>query len=155
MLKTARIWQTEIILQPTKYTQICSVWTICGFQNTEFTGCPAHGLIYYKHRNQSKMPSSKKFNVPVNGLCGRCLWYPHPLTHCMRTCTYSHREGREGVRKTREKVRGATVHKAGSKIPTWLNISPVYKLWYWTPAAKSLYGSIILDDDISLWCLHR
>jgi hypothetical protein len=30
---------------------------------------------------------------------------------------------------TREKVRGATVHKAGSKIPTWLTVSPVYKLW--------------------------
>ncbi len=30
---------------------------------------------------------------------------------------------------TREKVRGATVHKAGSKISTWLTVSPVYKLW--------------------------
>ncbi len=25
--------------------------------------------------------------------------------------------------------------------------------WYLTPAAKSLYRSIILDDDILLWCL--
>jgi hypothetical protein len=31
--------------------------------------------------------------------------------------TYSHREGKGGE-LTREKVRGATVHKAGSKIPT-------------------------------------
>ncbi len=28
---------------------------------------------------------------------------------------------------TREKVRGATVHKTVSKIPTWLTVSPVYK----------------------------
>ncbi len=26
-------------------------------------------------------------------------------------------------------VRGATVHKAGSKIPTWLDVSPVYTVW--------------------------
>ena len=38
-----------------------------------------------------------------------------------------HRElgGRESW--TREKVRGAAVYKAGSKIPTWLTVSPVYK----------------------------
>ncbi len=30
---------------------------------------------------------------------------------------------------TREKARGAIVHKAGSKIPTWLTVSPVYKLY--------------------------
>jgi hypothetical protein len=39
---------------------------------------------------------------------------------------------------TREKVREATVHKAGSKLPIWLTyVSPFYKLWL-TPA-KSLY----------------
>ncbi len=27
------------------------------------------------------------------------------------------------------RLRGATVHKAESKISTWLNVSPVYKLW--------------------------
>ncbi len=52
--------------------------------------------------------------------------YP-PLTHCVHYVyiqyTYSHRE-----RWTREKVRGATVHKAGWKIPTLLNVSPVYEL---------------------------
>ncbi len=61
-------------------------------------------------------------------------------THCMYTCilyVYSHREG-GGESWTREKVRGATVHKAGSKIPIWLTVSPVYKL-LWTPAAKSIY----------------
>ncbi len=33
-----------------------------------------------------------------------------------------------GVELTREKVRGAPVHKVGSKIPTRLTVSPVYKL---------------------------
>ncbi len=46
----------------------------------------------------------------------------------------------------REKVRGATVHRAGSKVPTWLTASPFYKLWE-TPAAKSLY-------DTLLWFLY-
>ncbi len=36
--------------------------------------------------------------------------------------TYSHRGGEEGE-LTREKVRGATVNKAGSKIPIWLTAS--------------------------------
>jgi hypothetical protein len=38
----------------------------------------------------------------------------------------------------------STVHKARSKIP-------VCKL---PPAAKSLYKSIFLDDDMLLWCLY-
>jgi hypothetical protein len=39
-------------------------------------------------------------------------------------------KGERGGRWTREKVTGAMVHKAGSKIPTWLTESPVYKLKY-------------------------
>ncbi len=71
-----------------------------------------------------------------NGLCGRCLsvWSPEPhtppLTHCI--CVYSifiHKGKGGGGNWTRDKARGATVHKAGSKIPTWLTLSPVYKLW--------------------------
>ncbi len=52
---------------------------------------------------------------------------PPPLTHCIRMYgyapyTYSLREGGgRGESWTREKVRGATVHKAGSKIPTWID----------------------------------
>ncbi len=83
-------------------------------------------------------------NLPVKGLCGRCLsvWgslpsfdaipYTPPYTlytyirvYCIPT--YSHRERGGGGKLTREKVRGATIHKAGSKIPTWLTVSPVYK----------------------------
>jgi hypothetical protein len=49
--------------------------------------------------------------------------YPPPLTHCIRVYgyvlyTYLLREGGEGESETREKIRGATVNKAGSKIPT-------------------------------------
>ncbi len=77
-----------------------------------------------------QMSSSKNF-----GLCGCFLsdWGPEPhtplLTNCICTCiqyTYSHRKGERGKSWTREKVRRATVHKAGSKLPTWLNESPVY-----------------------------
>jgi hypothetical protein len=44
--------------------------------------------------------------------------------------TYSHREGRRGGEMNqREGRRGkAAVHKAGSKIPTCLTVSPAYKL---------------------------
>jgi hypothetical protein len=38
----------------------------------------------------------------------------------------------KGEELTREKVRGAIVHKAGSKITTLLTVSPVYKLYYLT-----------------------
>jgi hypothetical protein len=42
---------------------------------------------------------------------------------------YLFTQGRgKGGELTREMVRGATVHKAGSKMPTLLTVSPVYKL---------------------------
>jgi hypothetical protein len=54
-----------------------------------------------------------------------CLWPRNILIH-----TGTGGGGREiWIREKGEKGRGATVHQAGSKIPTWLNISPVYKLW--------------------------
>ncbi len=46
---------------------------------------------------------------------------PPPLTHCISVYSiqiYTGKEGRGGETLTREKVRGAIVHKAGSKIPT-------------------------------------
>ncbi len=79
---------------------------------------------------------------------------PPPL-YTLYTCilyAYSHREG--GGEITRVKVRGATVHKAGSKIPTcWLyyqsintcrkvensNMTDCITSLY-SPAAKSLYS---------------
>ncbi len=69
-------------------------------------------------------------NLQVKGLCSRCfsVWGPEPHTPPIQY-TYSHRKGGRGKSWTREKVREATVHKAGSKIPTWLTVSSVYKLW--------------------------
>jgi hypothetical protein len=78
---------------------------------------------------------------------------PHapPLYTVYVHTVYLFTQGRVEVGEccTREKVRGATAHKAGSKIPTLLTVSPVYN----TPAAKSLYRSIFLDDEILLCCL--
>jgi hypothetical protein len=42
----------------------------------------------------------------------------HPVTHCKRTIVHVLIHTRKGEERTREKVRGATVQKAGSKIPT-------------------------------------
>ncbi len=54
-----------------------------------------------------------------------------PATHCLYILYFDKGKGGRGeggLRWTREKVRGAIVHKAGSKIPTWLTVSPFYKL---------------------------
>jgi hypothetical protein len=59
--------------------------------------------------------------------------YPlSPLTHCIRVNSILvHIENGGGVRDTvtKEKVRGAIAHKAGSKIPACQTISPVYELY--------------------------
>ncbi len=50
-----------------------------------------------------------------------------PLTNCKRVYSIFFTQGRgEAESWTKEKVRGTTVHKAGSKISTWLTVSPVY-----------------------------
>jgi hypothetical protein len=75
---------------------------------------------------------------PVKGLCGRCLsvWGQQPYTHPPYTCivnvytVYFFTQVREeGWELNQRAGRWATVHKAGSKIPSWLTVSPVYKLW--------------------------
>jgi hypothetical protein len=51
---------------------------------------------------------------------------PPPPTHHVSGYsigTYSHREGGRGGDGTTQKVRGATIHKAGKK-----SVSPIYKL---------------------------
>ncbi len=87
-----------------------------------------------------------KAKCPLKGLCGRCFICLRPRlllqnmvsdrtqhspptpSHTLSVFTVRwHREGWESW--TIEKVRGATGHKAGLKLPTWLNVSPVYKLW--------------------------
>jgi hypothetical protein len=99
--------------------------------------CPraSHGLI---NTIDTKAKCRHLKNLPVKGFCGRCLSvrgplpssdpiHPPPPTHCIRVhCIITHTGKRGGGELTREKVRGATVHKAGSKIPTWLTVSPVY-----------------------------
>jgi hypothetical protein len=78
-------------------------------------------------------------NLHIKGLCGRCLpaWGPEPhippphftLYTCILYAVNLFTQGRwEEGEWTREKGRGATVHKARSKIPTWLTVSPAYKL---------------------------
>ncbi len=72
--------------------------------------------------------------LTCKGTLGRCLsvWEPQIPPYALYMWiqyTYSHREGGRGERGTREKVRGETLHKGGLKIPTWLTVSAVYKLW--------------------------
>jgi hypothetical protein len=64
------------------------------------------------------MSPSKK--LPVKGLCGRCLSVhgPEPSTPLPLTYSILVHIGKGRGGGTREKVRGATAHKAGSKIPT-------------------------------------
>ncbi len=76
------------------------------------------------------------------GTCGRCCDFclrprtpypPSPLTYCIRVYSILiHTEkGWEGGELSREKVRVAALHMQswGSKIPTWLTVSAVCKLW--------------------------
>ncbi len=99
------------------------------------SNCSYHGLINYID-TKAKCHHLNK-NLPVKGLCVRFLsvWGPihsydpiPPLTYCIWVyCKLNHTgKGGGGKRWTREKVRGATIHKAGSKIPTLLTVSPVY-----------------------------
>jgi hypothetical protein len=56
---------------------------------------------------------------------------PYPPPYTLYTCiqyTYSRREEGEGGDLNRKKGKGATVHKAGSTIATFLTESPVSKL---------------------------
>ncbi len=89
------------------------------------------------YKKQSKMSSSKRdfLAAGVNlseAPSPHLTPYPPPPLHTVYvyTCILIHTgKGGRGGELTREKVRGATVHKAGSKIPTLLTLSPVYKLW--------------------------
>jgi hypothetical protein len=124
------------------------------------------------------MSSSKIIDLQIQGLCGKCftVWGPEPqippLHTVLYTCiqyTYSlFTQGRGGGWEswTRENGRRATQestdHKAGLKIPTWLNvhkksvISSRYTLIY--TCRKVLLQVNFSDDDILhclLWTLLR
>ncbi len=99
-----------------------------------------HGLINFidakaKCRHLKKWPVHKGTSRQVF-ICLRPspLIWPHtpPLhtVYCMsKLYTYSQVRGGGEMNQREGTVRGTTVHKAGSKIPTWLTVSPVYKFW--------------------------
>ncbi len=65
-------------------------------------------------------------------ICLRPSPEPHtfsPHKHCIRVYSILIHAGKRGRGEslTREKVRGATIHKAGLKIPKRLTVSPVKK----------------------------
>ncbi len=62
---------------------------------------------------------------PGRGNVWNAILTPDAWQYTCIQYTYSHRKG-GGKSWTREKVRGAIVHKAGLKIPIWLTVSPVY-----------------------------
>jgi hypothetical protein len=75
--------------------------------------------------------------------------YPPPLTQCIRVYSvslYVFLQRKGGGCWTREKVKGATVYKAESKIPTWLTISPLLQ--------SPFTDQFLLNDDNLLWCLY-
>jgi hypothetical protein len=117
------------------------------------------------------MSSSKKIDLYVQGLCGRCLavesqnpFYPLPLHTLYSKCIliqYSHREGGgRGELNKSEGERGKQFTKLGRKYQhdgqylqsinsdKHLSQSPDKHL-----SQSPLHRSICLDDDILLWCL--
>ncbi len=81
-----------------------------------------HGIMNYIDTN-AKCRHQKKFTC--KGTLRQvfiCPIPPPPRSHTVYVYVNSHREGGDGER-TREKVSRATVHKAGSKIPTWLKLN--------------------------------
>ncbi len=94
-------------------------------------------LIYKIDKNlrrQCKMSSSKKIDLWRDIWAGVYLSVAQNptipiLTHCIRVYSILIHKGKGGGELTREKVKGAIVHKAGSKVATRLTLSPVYKLY--------------------------
>ncbi len=78
-------------------------------------------LVRYSVLNSCRIWSTTELNTP----------HLLPAKHCPHILYFDTRKGggEVGTCWTREDVRGATVHKAGSKIQTWLTGYPVNKLW--------------------------
>ncbi len=125
-----RFYRSEFLL-------ICrkKFW-FCLFMPRWFFQRAGHYVHVYIRRKTRLIESNAKCRYLNNwlgkGLCCRCftflrppsLLWPHiPPTHCMRVhctqCTYSHGEGGGG----------ANQREGWSKIPTWLTVSLVYKLY--------------------------
>ncbi len=73
-------------------------------------------LVRYRVLNYCRIRTPTQLNNP-----------PPPPSHKLSVYNVLWLWKGGGGRWTREKFRGAIVHKAGSKIPTWLTVSPVYK----------------------------
>ncbi len=122
--------------------------------------------IYWR-RNTYRMLNSCRI-WSLGGL--NTLPPPHPLpaTHCLCKCTLLWHspqwKGGEGAESwTREKVRGATVNKGGSKIPTWMTVSPAINPHKHLPQSPFLQVnifrwqhftlvSVLLDSQWFWWC---
>ncbi len=68
--------------------------------------------------------------------------HPHPATICRYILYFFVGKGGGGAG---EKRRGAIAHKTGSKIPTWLTVSPVYKLYKTPVNTTNSFGVFIVN----------
>ncbi len=80
-----------------------------------------------KCRHLKKLTCKETLRQVFICLRPRTPYTPPPL-HTASILIHTRKMGR-GESGTREKARSATVRRAGSKIPTWLTLYPVYKLW--------------------------
>ncbi len=104
-------WQAFICLRP---PPLLGFWLfVCG---GGLAILKVLNLVRYSMLNCCRIWSPTGLNTPTPS-------QPHNV------CTLTLGRERGGESWTREKVRGATVPKAGSKIPKWLTVSLVYQLW--------------------------
>jgi hypothetical protein len=74
---------------------------------------------------------------------------PPPLTHCIRVYSILIHTGKGGIVEPERRLEGQQFTKLGRNT----NITDyLQSINSDTPAAKSLYRSVFLDDDILLWC---
>ncbi len=78
-------------------------------------------IFWFLNRSRYRVLNSSR-----NGIQQNSTPPPLPATHFLHLLYFD--TGKGGESWTREKLRGATVHKAGSKIPTWLT-EHISNLW--------------------------
>jgi hypothetical protein len=97
-------------------------------------------LVRYRVLNSCRIWSPTQLNTPPPP-------QPFPVTHYLYILYFDTGRG-----WTREKGRGSIVHKAGSKIPTWLAVFPVSNII--NTYRKVPLQVNFLDDDILFLCLY-